>query len=162
MVSLGLELYNSIYDKDINLIRDLILKGADVNYLIWHTPLILATMYDRPDVCSLLLESGANVNLQNNTGNTALMHVMGPNKRILKLLLEYDADINLANKNNLNALTLYKNNEYKEYVEILEEHIEKKKLLIAKKRLALSKLFNSNLGENLLEEGLYEKISILI
>lgn len=159
----SLELYNTIYDNDINIIRDLIDREADVNYRGHNnTPLILAAMYDRPDVCKLLLESGANVNLQNNTGNIALMFLVYPNTSILKLLLEYDVDINLANKHNLNALTLYKNNGYKEYVKILEEHIEKKKLLIVQKRLALGKLFYSSLGKNLVEEGLYEQISSFV
>ena len=51
------------------------------------------------------------------------------------------------------------------HIKILEEHIEliyQKNLLIVQKRLSLAKSFNSKLGENLLEEGLYEKISLEI
>jgi len=45
---------------------------------------------------------------------------------------------------------------------LLEEHIFKNKLLLVQKRLALGKLFYSSLGKNLVEEGLYEKISSFI
>ena len=59
-------------------------------------------------------------------GNTALMFITEDHTSILELLLEYDVDINLVNENNLNALTLFKNNGYNKFVKILEEHIFKK------------------------------------
>ena len=46
--------------------------------------------------------------------------------------------------------------------ELLEDHIEKKKLLLVQKRLALGKLFYSGLGKVLVEEGLYEQISSFV
>ena len=95
-------------------------------------------------------------------GNTALMFITEDHTSILELLLEYDVDINLANKYNVTALTLYKNVGETKYVDILEEHIFKKKLLIVQKRLELAKLLYSDLGKNLVEEGLYEQISCLI
>ena len=42
------------------------------------------------------------------------------------------------------------------------DHIYQKKLLLAQKRLLVGKLFMSDLGSNLMEEGLYEKISFLV
>jgi len=47
-------------------------------------------------------------------------------------------------------------------LQLLEDHIVQKNLEKAQKRLELGKLFYSSLGKNLVEEGLYEKISSLI
>jgi len=79
--------------------------------------------------------------------------------KILKLLLESGADI--KNNRGDNSLTFAKNITQNETIEILEEHIFQKKLLIVQKRLVLGKLFYSSLGKNM-EEGLYEKISSFV
>ena len=80
--SLDIELYHSILEDDINIIKNLINKGGDVNYNTYYntkfSPLMLATKYKMYDICKLLLKSGADVNM----GNTALMLCMG-NMQIL-------------------------------------------------------------------------------
>jgi len=169
-------IHRNCYHMTKDHIKQLILKGANVNYHDKHslnTPLTIAVAYQKYDLCKLLVENGANVNQLNGLGNTLLMSCVGgyvPSRDIdiMKLLLEYGADSDFVNKDGETALMICKgyNKHYnihlQENVLILEEHIEKKKLAIAQKRLTLSKLFYSYLGKNLLEEGLYEKISLLI
>ena len=169
-------IHRNCYHMTKDLIKKLILKGADVNYHDKHnlnTSLTLGVAYQNYDLCKLLVENGANVNQLNRHGNTLLMSCVGgyePNRDIalMKLLLESGADADLVNKDGETALMIFKGyNKYynlhlQDNVVILEEHIEKKKLQKSKRRLALSKLFYSKLGKNLLEEGLYEQISLLI
>ena len=81
---------------------------------------------------------------------------------VLKLLLESGADIDIKNYKGKNSLTFAKNIAQNESIEIIEDHIFQKKLLIVQKRLVLSKLFYSSLGENMIEEGLYENISLFV
>lgn len=58
-------------------IQDAISKGADVKTqdpYYGATPLIAAITYDqKPDVISILLKAGSDVNVRNNEGKTALM-----------------------------------------------------------------------------------------
>jgi len=157
-------------------IKQLILKGANVNYHDKHsliTPLTLAVAYQKYDLCKLLVENGANVNQLNGSGNTLLMSCVGgyvPSRNIdiMKLLLEYGADSDFINKDGKTVLMFCKdyNKHYnihlQDNVEILEEHIFQKQLAIVQKKLLIGKLFYSDLGKNLVEEGLYEKISLII
>jgi len=159
-------------------VKELIDMGADINYqdVDGQSPLIILstatnhtnhtnhTTNHNYNACKFLLESGADVDIQNQYGNTALMHSIH-DINIMKLLLEYDPDIYLVNVLNENVLKMCKKSEYKpgllEQSELLEEHIEKK-LVIVQKRLLLGKLFYSVLGSNLVEEGLYEQISLIV
>lgn len=53
------------------------------------------------DRVKLLLSSGAHVNLQNDSGNTALhVAVLGGHLNLAHILLEGDADIYLTNRKN--------------------------------------------------------------
>jgi len=124
----------------------------------------------------LLLANNASVNHQDRHGNTVLMDMcicrydykVSPLPG-MKLLLDHpDIDIDLVNNGYLSGQTalglltsvLGENDILK--IELFEDHIFQKKLLIVQKRLALGKLFYSSLGENLVEEGLYEKISSFV
>ena len=158
----------------LNDVKELIDTGADINYqdVDGQSPLIILsratntnhTTNHNYNTCKFLLESGADVDIQNQYGNTALMHSIH-DINIMKLLLEYDPDIYLVNVLNVNVLKMCEKSEYKpgllEQSKLLEEYIEKK-LVIVQKRLLLGKLFYSVLGKNLVEEGLYEQISLIV
>ena len=173
-------------EDDLNPIKDLIDKGADINHQdpYGHTPLLLSIIYCNYNLAKYLIEYGVNLDYQNTRGilshGTAihqLIHyrdrsrsrrvhnITGYNVKmmeILKLLLEYGAATDIKNRIGDNVLMFAKKRNQNESIEILEDHIFQKKLLIVHKRLALGKLFYSSLGENMMEEGLYEKISSFV
>lgn len=88
---------------DINEVRDLIARGANVNETddAGNTPLILAAVRDA-DITALLLERGAVVNVATKTGVTpffmAVMSAATTQKSsgAMQLLLDAGADINAA------------------------------------------------------------------
>ena len=91
-----------VRDRDENIAKLLIEKGADVNIKEPYygiTPLNAAVRYGPPGFVRLLLERGAKVQVQDNEGNTPLMHAFGSRREEdVRLLLEHGADINKANK----------------------------------------------------------------
>jgi len=67
-----------------------------------------------------LLKSGADINLKNQSGNTALATASGSgNKEIVELLLKSRANPNIKNGQGDTTLTLALQNGYEEIVEIL-------------------------------------------
>jgi hypothetical protein len=86
---------------DLERIRSLIVRGADVNYKedFDYTPLFWAVHHNRLYISWLLLNQGANVNDYDKYGNTPLMYVSAYDSKIeiIKLLLIRGADINHKN-----------------------------------------------------------------
>ena len=116
-------------------IDKVIAMGADINCYssLGNTPLMVSvstnyhyTSNDNYNTCKFLLESGASVNSQNQYGHTALMYSIY-DINIMKLVLKYDPDIDLVNVMNENVLMMCQKHGFTEHVEVLEEHIEKKK-----------------------------------
>lgn len=70
------------------------------------TPLMHATIKSsRFNIAKLLIECGADINLQDDYGNTALHYAISYNReKIVKLLLDNHADINIKDKNNATPL----------------------------------------------------------
>ena len=122
--------------KTIDDIEKVIAMGADINYRcssLGNTPLMVSvstnyhyTSNDNYNTCKFLLESGASVNSQNPYGHTALMYSIY-DINLMKLVLKYDPDIDLVNVMNENVLMMCQKHGLTEQVEVLEEHIEKKK-----------------------------------
>ena len=116
-------------------IEKVIAMGADINCYssLGNTPLMVSvstnyhyTSNDNYNTCKLLLESGASVDVQNPYGHTALMYSVY-DINLMKLVLKYDPDIDLVNVMNENVLMMCQKHGLTEQVEVLEEHIEKKK-----------------------------------
>jgi len=83
------------------------------------TPLCLAVRKGHEEVVKLLLESGANVNAQDETGEPPIFHaVQNVDLKITKLLLTNKANI----KNNPELLNIAVLNGCREIVEVLLEH----------------------------------------
>ena len=71
-----------------------------------ETALIYATHIGNEEIARLLIENGANLNLQDKEGKTALMHAIQHDylKEIAKLLVEKGANLNLQDKEGLTVV----------------------------------------------------------
>ena len=92
---------------DVNTVKDLLDKGADVNETgdFHSTALRQAAEKGNIGVIKLLLDRGANVNAQDAGGETALLvAALKGHSDAVKLLIERGADINVKNYNGWTAL----------------------------------------------------------
>ena len=101
MASLNETLYN-IFTKDTvneEEIDDLLRKGANINYKLNGISLLYSVCYNQNVTnVKMLIDKGANVNIQNYLGSTPL-HVacMDFNVNIVNILIENGANINIQN-----------------------------------------------------------------
>nr|MBX2886412.1 ankyrin repeat domain-containing protein [Granulosicoccus sp.] len=101
-------------------------QGADINAQgsQRETALIIAGFVaNRPELMKFLIERGADVNVANINGDTALIDAayFGRNEN-LELLLENGAKPEMKNKQGLTAMDVAKKNEHKSTVKLLEAH----------------------------------------
>lgn len=90
-----------------DIVKRLIDSGVKVNEkesVDGNTPLIIASSKSLKDSVKALLEGGADPNIQNNAGNTALH--MATNIDIVNLLLSYHANIEIKNRDGENSIEL--------------------------------------------------------
>ena len=80
-------------------IESLPLNSTKISKYGGETALMYTIIYNSIDVAKLLLENGANPNLQNSGGDTPLIFAsIMNNSKVLKMLLKYKADPNLENR----------------------------------------------------------------
>lgn len=85
-----------------------------------YSLLFYGTIYNCYDVVKTLLEKGARADLQNASGNTALIAASSEGfTEIVNLLLEKGADANLKNRDGLTALIIASSKGHKEVVTLL-------------------------------------------
>jgi ankyrin repeat protein len=111
------QLIKAVRSGDIDDAEMLLNQGVDVDqkYYIYgrSSALILAACYSRSNIVKLLLDKGADVNLQDHLGYTALMlAAKNGNEDIIDLLLEKGALLDLINDNNKIAIDLAQENGY--------------------------------------------------
>jgi uncharacterized protein len=93
---------------DLDLVKLLITKGAEVNKQGW-TPLHYAAANGNDDVAKLLIGYSADVNAQSPNGTTPLMMAArGDHMSTAKLLLDHGANLNQKNQIGMNALDFAK------------------------------------------------------
>ena len=69
----------------------------------------------------MILKGKANINLQDEIGNTALMNAINNNdNNMVEFLLENGADISIRNQNDEDALDLARENDNQEMLNMLE------------------------------------------
>src|SRR6266404_4377663 len=98
-------------DGDLQTVKDLLAKGADVNAKDndGETALMIAASQSNPGILTELIEAGADINAQNNSGRTALMAAaFRANIEEIKLLLAKGADLKLKDKKDRTAFDLAK------------------------------------------------------
>lgn len=106
-------LLEAIVQSKLRVVRRLLESGADPNYQGGNnhtTPLMLASGLGEEGVgeavCSLLLHKGANVNLQDTLGKTALMYaVLSGQQVVVEQLLGCGADVGLVDQEGNIALS---------------------------------------------------------
>lgn len=103
-------LHRAVQSGEIDIVRLLVSKGADVNAVgpIGKTPLHLATEFRQQAVVEYLIAHGANINAQNIEGNTPLHSATFPLNRVPKSIAEFliakGADVTIKNNAGFTAL----------------------------------------------------------
>lgn len=96
------EFWRPIFEDNIDEVKRLIKDGVDVNekydWSVWHdiTALYSAVMWNRAEICKVLIDAGADVNVKY-TGGYTILHVAaryGGNTAITKLLIANGSDVN--------------------------------------------------------------------
>lgn len=101
------EIQNS--NPDLNLVRDLIALGANLDWTNKYgkSALFTAIEWRHPEIARMLIDAGANVNIQNEDGNTVLYYcVKWNNPEIARMLLDAGADFEIRSCTGNTALDL--------------------------------------------------------
>jgi len=103
------DLHSAIVTNDLNIIRQHIKSGSDLNVLEpsrASTPLITAAALGNTEAAKLLIEAGAELNYKNVDGSTALItSVVFGTTDVARLLIDSGADLNITN--NLGSTALH-------------------------------------------------------
>lgn len=125
-------LTHSVGCQDLRIISLLIQCGADINLVFEDVtpPLLTAVIYDRPDVIRLLIDKGAEINLQDSVGNTALQLALEdeileaeanfdvPKMNLSRLLIDSGADPTIVDGTGNTAIDDARKADYKEAVDL--------------------------------------------
>jgi len=118
-------LHQAAVDGDMNNVKALISKGADINEknrMGW-TPLYTAVRNQQKTIAQFLIGKGADVNAKDNSGQTVLhLVVEAGQKDMVELLIAKGADINGISGRGENALSLAQKRGDKEVVDLLLKH----------------------------------------
>ena len=118
-------LFYAVETTEISYAGLILLLGGDINKpcLNGRSPLI-ASIYNK-NMCSFLLELNANINHQDDDGNTALhLAAAQMQNETAKILIEAKADVRIRNKKGMTPLMLASVNINQELVMDLWEHAE--------------------------------------
>ena len=114
--------------RDIALVNALIKEGADVNktdYIGGHTALQMAVWNHDTEIIRLLLEAGADVDVQESSWTPLIYAAFNGLTEIAQLLIEAGADLYAVNEQGENALTIAEKNGHQDIVKILREAMKK-------------------------------------
>lgn len=154
----GTALYESAQQGHNAIVQTLIAKGANINARLRHngwTPLMIAVAEGHTTTAVIILESGAEVNISNNKGRTALMFAAwhGDNE-ITEMLLKYGANPNIIPNDDegMTALMAATTKGYQEIVKMLLKSGADPNLKDKQGKTALTRA-NENIGKLLREAG---------
>jgi ankyrin repeat protein len=117
-------------EKKEKVVHFLVESGADLNVTgdtsdksKGGSPLMYAAQVGRTDYLQLLLDHGAEIDLQNASGDTALMKAVEANKlEVAAFLLDKGADVGVENKKGFTPYWLAKRNDNQEMTNLLVRH----------------------------------------
>lgn len=102
-----MDIHTAVVSGNIEAVRQHIAAGSDLNVkdpFGGSSPLISAAVFGKTDIAKVLIDAGANLNIQNNDGSTALhCAAFFCRPEIVKLLLDKKADKSIKNKYNATA-----------------------------------------------------------
>lgn len=112
MTDLRRDFLRAVTEGEISTVSDMLLKNLDPSFTTSDieegnvSPLYAAVGNNETEIVSLLLEHSANVNIENESGDTPLFLALYEDidDEILELLLKYGADANHRNNAGHNAL----------------------------------------------------------
>lgn len=110
LTELERQMFEAVRSGNIAQVKTILKGGADANHkfsLDW-TPLMWAAYWGRLEMAELLLDSGADVNAQDQYGATALLHAAWKPDSLpmIRLLVERGADVNARNGYDVTALKM--------------------------------------------------------
>ena len=109
MAQEGSDLITAVAYQDLDKVKNLIEAGVDINYQeesAGATALIMSAMYKFGDIARYLIEKGADISIENNTGHTALMASAGSSEEVFDLLVANGADMSVKLEDGTSAFTL--------------------------------------------------------
>ncbi len=96
------DIHTAVWKNDIEAVKQHIAAKSDLNIkeaMGGSTPLISAALFGRIEIAKLLIDAGANLNIQNNDGSTALITAaFFCRPDIVQMLLAKNADKTIKNK----------------------------------------------------------------
>lgn len=106
--------------------------GVDFNKLLnyqdkaGNSPTIVAAALDNSFLMKFFIDAGADINHQNNAGETALMHAIAKigDKRTIEFMIESGADVSAKNKAGLTVVDVAKKAGDKSIVKVIESALE--------------------------------------
>ncbi|WP_163710151.1 acyltransferase family protein [Mangrovibacterium lignilyticum] len=101
-------IHAAVISGNLDAVKQLVNQGIDINLTEpegGSTPLILAALFNKPDIAKFLIDNGADLNFRNNDGSTAL-HTAAffCRTEIVSQLLEHGADSAVRNSAGSTAL----------------------------------------------------------
>lgn len=111
-----------------DLLRKVIEHNIDINYLNPETgtsPLMLSAALGYLNICNLLIDAGAEINVHDHSGNTPLhLAIQGYGEAIpvVETLLQRGADVNAVNEDGLTAGMIAKNLDKDACYRLLDSH----------------------------------------
>ncbi|MBS1509049.1 MAG: ankyrin repeat domain-containing protein [Bacteroidetes bacterium] len=101
------DIHTAVVTGNLDAVRQHIAAGSDINTkdpFGGSSPLISAAVFGKPDIAKALIDAGADLNMQNNDGSTALhCAAFFCRPEIVKMLLAKHADKTIRNKYNATA-----------------------------------------------------------
>jgi ankyrin repeat protein len=134
--SLGLELIKAVYNNDIKEVEVLIKKGANIDMQDDDGWTALLTSYKNENITKMLVNAGADLNIKEYMGNTALNK--SDNVKGVEMLIKAGADMTIRNSHDENFIeSIRRDNEelYKWF------HSEKAQRMILSREPSLIKSF---------------------
>jgi len=118
----GANINKAVKKDDMNKVKEGIAQGQlNEQGKYGHTPVIVASYYNNPQMVKFLCEQGADVNIQSKDGSTALIYAAAYGySQVVRELIEHGADTGLKDSKGNDAIHYAKRGGYTDLVEVLQ------------------------------------------